>query len=126
MIDSNEAWNRIAVAGKQFFSVSFQRKNDKVGKDENGKKVVIEPAGTIRKMLCRRGVKKYAKGVLPPGQRKAEDIRCNVLTVFDVQEMAKLRKSGMRMGEAGRKSYRRINMAEVVDISIPQTVPLSK
>ncbi len=108
---------RIASVGGQFFAVDFCRKNDKkVGG------VVVEAAGSVRHMVCRRGVAKYVKGVLPEGQRKAEDAKHDVLTVWDVGVYQQLRKEGVDQGAAGEKAYRRINMADVKAISIPEVV----
>lgn len=106
---------RIGKVGGQFFSVKFARKNDK---KVNG--VVVALAGEERKMLCRRGVKKYADGVLPEGKRKKEDATNEVLTVWDVGVYQQERKNGRDQESAGRKSYRRINLADVKAISIPQ------
>jgi hypothetical protein len=75
-----------SVKGK-FFAIDFARKNDK---KVDG--VIVEHAGDIRHMVCRRGVAKYVKGVLPAGQRKAEDARNEVLTVWDVGVYQSLRK----------------------------------
>ena len=105
---------RIASVKGQFFSVDFARKTDK---KEKGK--VIEAKGTIRHMLCRRGVGKYVKGVLPEGHRDAEDNKHDVLTVWDVGVYQTLRKSGVVQEVAGEKAYRRINMSDVKAISIP-------
>lgn len=105
---------RIDSVKGQFFAVDFARKNDK---KENG--VVVEPAGTIRHMVCRRGVAKYVKGVQPQGYRKAEDTRNEVLTVWDVGVYQALRQEGIAQEQAGQKAYRRINMADVKAISIP-------
>jgi hypothetical protein len=106
--------SRIRSVKGQFFAVDFARKNDK---KKNG--VVIEPAGTIRHMVCRRGVKKYTDGVLPEGQRKAEDAKNDVLTVWDVQAYQQARNDGKDQEAAGRSAYRRINLADVKAISIP-------
>lgn len=106
--------NRINSVKGQFFSVDFARKNDK---KVNG--VIVEFAGSIRHMVCRRGVGKYVQGVQPIGQRKAEDSRNEVLTVWDVQVYQEQRKMGIDQETAGTKAYRRINMADVKAISIP-------
>ncbi|CAK9251241.1 unnamed protein product [Sphagnum jensenii] len=79
---------REAIRGRggRFFTIAFKRKT----KGKNG-----EPVGEIRRMVCRRHVRKYVKGVLPIGQRAAEDLRCEVLTVFCIDTFHKLRKEGM-------------------------------
>lgn len=112
-IPEDEIRNRIESVKGQFFSVDFARKTDK---KVNG--VIVEPKGMIRHMLCRRGVGKYVKGVLPEGQRQAEDERNSVLTVWDVGVYQSKRKEGMEQEIAGEQSYRRINMADVKCISI--------
>lgn len=104
---------RIASVKGQFFAVDFARKTDKKVGGE-----VVEKAGTIRHMVARRGVAKYVKGVRPIGQRKAEDARNAVLTVWDVQAYQTARKAGEDAEKAGQGAYRRINMADVKAISI--------
>jgi hypothetical protein len=106
-----EALTRIGKAGGQFFSVSFERKNDK---KKNG--VVVELAGTIRKMVCRRGVAKYVEGT-GNGNRAGEDTCNNVLTVWDVGVYQAKRKEGMTQECAGKASYRRINLRAVREMS---------
>ena len=109
-----EVSSRIGSIGGRFFSVDFARKNDK---KVNG--VVVERAGDIRHMVCRRGVAKYCDNVLPAGHRKAEDERNAVLTVWDVQAFkAEYDEAKDNHDEAGRAAYRRINLAEVKAISI--------
>jgi hypothetical protein len=107
MVNYRQALQEIENKGHRFFVVIFQRK--RVGK--NG-----EPVGSERRMLCRRHVRGYVKGVLAPGQRAAEDSRCKVLTVFDVSVFNRNRKT-MPIMLAGERSYRRINMTRVVAIS---------
>jgi len=109
--------DRISSVGGQFFSVDFARKNDKKVKG-----VVVEHAGDIRHMICRRGVAKYVKGVQAKGQRKAEDSVNAVLTVWDIGVYQSMRKEGLEQEKAGGKSYRRINMADVKAISIAPVV----
>lgn len=126
MITTIDAWNRIAAAGGIIFSVTFRRKHPKIDRET---KQVVEPAGSLRKMTCRRGVRKHTQGIIPPGVRLAEDVRCNVLTVWDIEfyheRKRELRQQGVPAGvanmRAGRAAYRRINMAEVVEISLPET-----
>ena len=81
------------VADGKFFSVTFVKKTD----------------GSVREMLARRGVSKGVKGVLPEGQRKAEDAANNVLTVFDVQAEEKV-------GEKG--AFRRINLENLISVKL--------
>jgi len=128
-----EAKQLIETQGGKFFRVLFKRKNDKV---VGG--VVVAKAGETRSMLCRRGVKKFVKGVIPPAVRRAEDSRNMVLTVHDVEVFRELRttpilcptcngagcafckqigKRPMRLKEAGAAAYRRINLQEVEDLS---------
>jgi hypothetical protein len=126
MIEPNDAWTRIFAVGGEIFSVSFMRKNPKY--DEN--KAIVEPRGAIRRMVCRRRVRRYTRGVIAPAVRMAEDVKHNVLTVFDLQFFMQHRQELLERGftreianlAAGRAAYRRINMAQVVDISIPSTV----
>ena len=70
--------------------------------------------GETRVMLCRRGVKKGVKGVLPPGQRKEEDARCGVFTVYDM--MVKDPKTEQR------GAFRRINLEGLISIAIKKKV----
>lgn len=65
--------------GGDIFTVKFKRRTDKV---VNG--VVTEPAGSIREMSCRLGVKGPAKGKLPLGLRATEDWKNDTLTVFEM------------------------------------------
>lgn len=116
-IEVNQVRERIESVNGQFFSVDFARKNDK---KEKGK--VIEAKGTIRHMVCRRGVAKYVKGVQPEGQRRAEDNKHEVLTVWDVGRYQEYRKSGIEQEVAGEQAYRRINMSDVRAISIPAVI----
>jgi len=104
---------RIRSTKGRFFAVDFARKNDK---KKNGE--VIEPAGSIRHMVCRRGVKKFSDGKLPDGKRKNEDAVNDVLTVWDVGVYQCERKNGKDQETSGRKSYRRINLADVKAISV--------
>ena len=85
LIRSNEARDTNHV-----FAVNFIKKN-----------------GDLRTMQCRIGVTKGVKGVLPQGHRRAEDDRCNVLTVFD---MVAVRKTG--------NGFRRINLEGLQYIAI--------
>jgi hypothetical protein len=106
-----DALQVISDKGHQFFGVSFRRKNDKkVGG------VVVEEAGTIRKMLCRRHVGKYVSGT-GTGNRAAQDSHNQVLTVWDVGVYQKLRKTGKTQEQAGKASYRRINIPQIIRIS---------
>jgi len=107
-----EALTRIANSNGKFFSVSFKRKT---AKKVNG--VVIAPKGSIRKMLCRTGVAKYVTGT-GNGNRKAEDARNEVLTVWDIAEYQLKRKQGMSQESAGNGSYRRINVADIKEMSL--------
>ena len=125
MINIQDMWNRVALADATgiIFSVSFKRKHPKYEYQEAGGKKVrveIEPSGAIRHMLCRRRVHKYTKGIIPPGVRLAEDVKCGVLTVFDLQYFKQLKSKGYPNITAGRKSYRRINLMEVVSTSLPE------
>ena len=108
VIDATTALTTIRAHGGKFFRVSFARKT--AGK--NGEK-----PGDIRRMLCRRSVRKYTKGVLLPGVRKEEDAKNAVLTVWDVEKFHQARKAGKGLKAAGRSSYRRINLSEVVELT---------
>jgi hypothetical protein len=61
--------------------------------------------GSIRNMQARMHVRKGVKGVLAPGQRKAEDAANNVLTVYDMQVVE---KTGSTKG-----AFRRINLEQL-------------
>lgn len=76
-----------------FFGVVFIKKSD----------------GQLRRMLCRTGVTKGVKGILPPGHRDAEDARCNVLTVYDIHAESYYDTKG---------AFRRINLEQIVSVSI--------
>lgn len=86
---------------------------------------VIAGAGRVRVMVCRRLVQKFALGVIPPEVRFQEDVEHNVITVFDLGVFRTLRTAledqGMTafqaMMTAGRRSYRRINLADVVELT---------
>jgi hypothetical protein len=113
-IPSQVAWAELLARGTRIFTVRFRRKH----KGQNG-----EPKGSIRVMTCRLRVRKYTNSVtglgrvIPPAVRRAEDVRCNVLTVFDIQLFNQYRHQGYGVIAAGRASYRRVNMAQVVSIS---------
>lgn len=93
----------------QFFKVTFRRKNDK---KVNGQ--VIHKAGEVCEILCRRGVSRFVKG---KGQKRAiNDIKNNVLTVFNVSHYNSIRKSLGDM-KAGQASYRRFDLDNVIRIS---------
>jgi len=111
---------RNGSVGGRFCSVDFARKNDK---KVNGK--VVEAAGSIRRMLCRRGVAKYVKGVQDEGQRVREDERNDVLTVWDMGKYQELRRAGKEQEEAGQGAYRRINLIDVKAISI-EPMPIER
>lgn len=115
-----EVKTRIGSVKGRFFSVDFARKRDK---KVNGR--IVEAAGSIRRMLCRTGVAKYVKGVLPEGQRDREDERCEVLTVWDMGVYQALRKEGKAQEEAGEQAYRHINLADVKAISI-ERLPIER
>lgn len=108
-----DALERINSVNGQFFAIDFARKHDKI---VDG--VVVAKAGDIRHMVCRRGVGKFTKGVLPVGKRAYENWKNKVLTVWDVQVYQQLIKSGKPQEEAGKLSYRTINLAGVKSISI--------
>lgn len=94
-----------AVKDGKMFSVAFRRKNDKkVGG------VVVEPAGTIREMVARTGVKKGVLGVIPPEVRKAEDAEHNVLTVYDM--------AVLEAGKDEKGAFRRINLSDLVTVKL--------
>jgi len=109
----NDVTSRIKSIKGQFFSVDFARKTDK---KVNG--IITEEAGSIRHMICRRGVAKYVKGTQPQGQRTQEDKQHDVLTVWDVGTYQTLRTQGLEQEQAGNKAYRRINLNDVRAISI--------
>ena len=79
---------------------------------------VKKTTGETRAMQCRTGVKKGVDGVLPKGQRKAEDDRCRVLTVFDVQKMAEHVRAGLDDDTAAKRSFRRINVPGIVSLAM--------
>lgn len=86
---------------------------------------ILAGPGRVRTMICRRLVHKYTLGVISPEARMEEDLRADVLTVFDIQTFHLLRKhledQGVErfaaMMQAGRRSYRRLNMRGIVEIT---------
>lgn len=79
------------------FGVSFIKKGD----------------GSLRTMNARMHVTKGVKGVLPKGQRRAEDAANNVLTVYD---MNVVESTGSTKG-----AFRRINLEQLKTCSIGGT-----
>ena len=94
----------------QFFSVTFARRTTR--KDGSAK------AGDLRTLLCRTGVSKYVKGVLPPGQRYNEDFKCCVLTVWAMDVFCSLRRQGLDKDAAAWRSWRRIDLTSIVKLSV--------
>lgn len=71
--------------------------------------------GSLRTMSARMGVKKGVKGVLPKGQRKAEDAANNVLTVFDMNAD----KGALHTFDDGKKgAFRRINLSGLQSVRL--------
>lgn len=83
-LPSEDAYKLITEQGHRFFKVTFIKKT----------------TGELREMVCRRHVAKGVKGVLPPGERKAADLKANVITVWD----------------AGVRDFRRINLDQVLEV----------
>ena len=84
------------------FGVTFIKKSD----------------GSLRTMSARMGVKKGVKGVLPKGQRKAEDAANSVLTVFDMNAD----KGALHTFDDGKKgAFRRINLDGLQSVSLKGT-----
>ena len=81
MIKANMVWRLIQKSKGRFFSVTFEKKD-----------------GSLRKMVCRTGVKKRLKG----GTLKHNPAEFGHAIVYDVQ----------------KKGYRTINMNTVKDISL--------
>ena len=87
-----------AVTGTNtIFGVTFIKKSD----------------GSLRTMNARMHVQKGVTGALPKGQRKAEDARCNVLTVYD---MNVVERTGSTKG-----AFRRINLEQLKSCSLHGT-----
>ena len=84
-------------ATNTIFGVTFIKKGD----------------GSLRKMNARMHVQKGVKGVLAPGQRRDEDARNNVLTVYD---MNVVEQTGSTKG-----AFRRINLEQLVSCSLSGT-----
>lgn len=129
MITAEDAWHRIFSVRGEIFRVVFRTKTAQRHMNLDGTRTseIVAGPGRVRSMLARRLVQKFALGVIPADMRLAEDIAANVLTVWDVETFKMLRThledQGMKpfeaMMTAGRRSYRRINMADIVSISIP-------
>lgn len=125
MITSQQAWSRILKTKGKIFRVVFRTKTPQYARNPDGSRgLMIAPAGRVRTMVARLGVQKFTKGVIPPEVRRAEDLQHDVLTCFDVQVFNALRthfedegvERGLAIFMAGRRSYRRINMNEVLQI----------
>jgi hypothetical protein len=84
-------------ATNTIFGVTFVKKGD----------------GSVRHMNARMHVTKGVKGVLPVGQRRDEDARCNVLTVYDMQVVE---KTGSTKG-----AFRRINLEQLKSCTLSGT-----
>lgn len=67
----------IEAHGNKLFSIEFVRRNDKKVKG-----VVVEPAGTVRRMICRLGVTKGVQGVQQG--REQRDINNRLVTVYEM------------------------------------------
>jgi hypothetical protein len=104
------AWDKIINNPSRFFYVEFRTKTQS---RNSGR-----PAGSIRKMLCKRPVHKYKRNRLGDMARDLEDKENNVITVWDVQKFNELRKKGISKRKAGWLSYRRINLDDVISLSI--------
>jgi hypothetical protein len=78
-----------------------------------GVSFIKKSTGELRTMNARMHVSKGVKGALPKGQRKAEDARCNVLTVYD---MNVVEKTGSTKG-----AFRRINLEQLKSCSLSGT-----
>lgn len=104
----------------KFFSVTFKRKTNKY-EVINGQKTCTAHKGDLRTMLCRRSVTRFTNTNLgfsgKPKNTVREDDQNDVLTVFDIGVYNAYRNGGLRPITAGRRSYRRINLREVVSIS---------
>lgn len=122
MIPIDQIREKILKSRGKIFSVSFRRRTDK--KDNSG--FVVERAGTIRRMTCRTLVSRFVSGLNDPNKRIKEDLANNVVTVFDVQTYNELMKEYKKAGWskkiaghlAGPKSYRRVNLEEVIETSL--------
>jgi hypothetical protein len=79
MTKANAIWRLISKTNGRFFSVVFEKKD-----------------GTLRKMVCRTGVKKHLKG----GTLKHNPAEFGHCIVWDVQ----------------KKAYRTINMNTVLEL----------
>ena len=69
--------------------------------------------GELRTMNARMHVTKGVKGVLAPGQRREEDARNNVLTVYD---MNVVERTGSTKG-----AFRRINLEQLKSCTLSGT-----
>ena len=78
-----------------------------------GVEFVKKGDGSLRTMSARMHVTKGVKGVLPEGVRKAEDVRNNVLTVYD---MNVVERTGSTKG-----AFRRINLEQLKSCSLGGT-----
>jgi hypothetical protein len=125
MVASLEAWQRILTGKGRIFRVTFRTKTPQYMRLPDGRRgPIIGPAGRVREMVARINVRKFELGVISPAARRAEDLVNNVLTCFDVQLFNNLRVHLTDQGMtpslanivAGRRSYRRINMADVINL----------
>lgn len=109
MITVDTIWNVLRTENS-FFSVTFERRTNRKG----GSAV----AGDTRTMLCRTGMSKYKKGVIPDAVRDAEDFDHGVLTVWSMDAYMKNRNEGMDTWTAGMNAWRRIDVMGIQKCSL--------
>lgn len=73
--------------------------------------------GSIRTMLCRKGVGKFVRGT----GKKRDDAKHNILTVFDLEAFNAKVSPGMSESQAekiGQACYRSINLENIIEIQM--------
>ncbi len=96
----------------RFYSVTFERR----GTRRDGS----QRPGDLRTMLCKTAatMTRYKRGVISNEHRDEEDLRCAVLTVWDVQAFMRNIKRGMSKWSAGYNAWRRIDLAGLKECSL--------
>ena len=61
IINADKASELVKKHGTKIFHATFIRKTDKVSKGQDGEKVIVATAGSLREMTCRTKVKKHLK-----------------------------------------------------------------
>jgi hypothetical protein len=115
-ITTDELWTMLRFGSSSFFSVEFERRTSR----SDG----TNPAGTLRKMLCRTGMNKYKLGVIPDVQRDTEDFRHGILTVWSFDSYLGNLRRGMSKLDAGLNAWRRVDLITLRSCSLLSKIDL--